>query len=170
MHCGEGHHHRGQALVAGGDTDDAFSRRVRTDESAEDRRRVVAVGQGIHHPVGALGAAVAGIADEAGERHAAERGDRFRDFLHQETDLEVTGVITERDGFAIGLADPALGREDEIIAARDLVRGPAHADVLRPAEEVAARMRRELFLGEGQDSARPGGFGAEGVDRFVAGV
>ncbi len=70
---GEGHHHGGEAFVAGGDAHDAAAAREGADEAAEDDGGVVAVGEGIHHAGGALGAAVAGIGAEAGE------GDRCLD-------------------------------------------------------------------------------------------
>ena len=64
---GEGHHHGGQALVAGGDAEDAFARGERAHEAAEDDCGVVAIGERIEHAVGALGSAVAWVGDGSGE-------------------------------------------------------------------------------------------------------
>ena len=49
------------------------ARGQRADQAAEDRGGVVAVGQGIEHAGGALGAAVAGVGAIGGEGHGAER-------------------------------------------------------------------------------------------------
>ena len=70
---GQRHHHRRQALVAGGDAEHARARRQRADQPAQHDGGVVAVGQAVHHAGRALRAAVAGVGAEAGERDAAER-------------------------------------------------------------------------------------------------
>ena len=49
----------------------------------------------------------------------------------------MAGVIAERDGRAVGRADAAVRAEDQEFLAAELRRIPAHAGVLRPAEQVA---------------------------------
>ena len=58
---GQRHHHRRQPLVAGRDAEHAAPRRQRSDQPAEDRRRVVAVRQAVEHRRRALRPAVARI-------------------------------------------------------------------------------------------------------------
>ena len=90
---GQGHHHRRQSLVAGGDADDALPRRQRADQPAQHDGGVVAIGQAVHHAGRALRAAVAGIGAEAGERDAAAAPQFLRGGLHQQADFPVAGVI-----------------------------------------------------------------------------
>ena len=137
----------GQALVAGGDAQHALSRRQRPDQTAQHHGRVVAVGQRVHHPGRALRAAVARVGDETGERDHAEileaRGRR----LHQQADLPVAGVIAERDRRAVRRADAALRAQDQEFRVAQAARRPAHAGVLREAEDVAAgRVAQELIV------------------------
>ena len=72
LRAGQGHHHGGQALVAGGDAQHALAARQRADQPAEDDGRVVAIGQAVHHPGRALGPAVARVGDHPGERDDVE--------------------------------------------------------------------------------------------------
>ena len=69
----QGHHHRRQALVAGGDAQHALSPGERSDQPAEDDGRVIAIRQAVHHPGGALGPSVARVGDHPRERHDVQR-------------------------------------------------------------------------------------------------
>ena len=135
------------------------SRRQRADQPPQDHRGVVAIGQAVHHAGGALRAAVAGIGAEAGEGDAAERLQLVRRRLHEQADFPVAGVIAERDGRAVGVADAAGRAEDQELAAAQFGRLPAHADVLRPAEQVAARRFAQHLLGQRQAAGGAGGGG-----------
>ena len=100
-------------------------------------------GQAVHHPDRALGPAVARVGDEAGERQALQAAQLVGGRFHQEADLPVSGVVAEGDRPAVGRADAALGRQDQVLRAPELPRIPAHAGVLGPAEEIAARPLEE---------------------------
>ena len=89
-------------------------------------------------PVGALRAAIAGIGAVAGKRQPALGAQRLGGGAHEQADLPVAGVIAERKRRSVRLANPALGAEDQRFGATQLRRRPAHADVQRPAEDVAA--------------------------------
>ena len=167
---GEGHHHGGEALVAGGDAEDAAARGQRADEAAEDGGGVVAVGQGIEHAGGALGAAVAGVGAVGGEGDGAERLQFFGGGVHEQADFPVAGVVAEGDGRAVGGADAAVGAEDEEFLAAERGRVPAHAGVLAPAEEVAGGAVEEHLGGDGERAGGAGGFAADVVDGGVGGV
>ncbi len=60
---GQGHHGRGQSLVARCDAHDALAQRQRTDQPAHGDGGVVAVGKAVEHADGALRASVARVAD-----------------------------------------------------------------------------------------------------------
>ena len=169
LHAGERHHHCGQSLVAGRHAEHARAHGQRTNQSAEDDGGVVAVGQTVEHALGALRAAVARIGDEAGEGHAAKPLDLPRRRLDEQSEFPVTGVIAERDGFAIGRAHAALRAEDEERLAPRLRRVPAHAGVLRQPEEIAAGTVAQHLLGQWQLARRAGGLAADAVDVFVRG-
>ena len=117
---GECHQHGGQTFIASGDAQHAFARRQGTNESAQDGRGIVAIGEAVHHADCALGAPIAGIADETSKGNHIV----FLEFpgggLGEQTYFVMSGVIAQRDGRAIFGADAALGAEDEIfIFARD---------------------------------------------------
>ena len=59
--------------------------------------------------------------------------------LHEQADFPMAGVIAERDRFAVRRAQSALRAEDEKLFAPDFGGIPAHAGVLRQAEQIAAR-------------------------------
>lgn len=168
--AGEGHHHRGQTLVAGGDADDAATGGERTDETAEDDGGVVAVGQAVEHRGRAVGTTVARIADVAGKRSRPVGGERARGFLHEQADFPVTGVVAEGDGRAVGGADAALGAENEKFFAEQFARVPAHAGVLRQAEDVPAGGVAQHLCGEREFAGGAGRGGAQGVDRGIGGI
>ena len=83
-------------------------------------RRVVAVGQAVHHARRALRAAVARVG--ARSRRTARSRSALQLLgrrLHQQADLPVAGVVAERDRRAVGGAQAALGAEDqELLAGR----------------------------------------------------
>ena len=169
-HARQRHEHRRQALVAGGDAQHPAARGQRTDEAAQHDGGVVAVGEAVQHAGRAVGAAVARVADIPGERNGAGRGEFPRGLLHQQADLPVAGMVAEGDGRAVGCADAALGAEDEELPAEHRRGRPAHAGVLGPAEEVAAR---HLLQTGGVQRERAGWTGrsrAQRVDRVVAGI
>ena len=162
--AGEGEEHRGEALVAGGDAEHAAARGERAYQATEYDGGVVAVGEGVEHAGGAVGAAVAGIADVAGERNRAVGGERARGLLHEQAHFPVAGVVAERDGRAIGRADPALRTKNEELFPEHGGRRPAHAGVLRHAEEIAAGHAGERRGVERERARGAGGGGAQGVD------
>src|SRR5689334_15243325 len=87
--------------------------------------------------------------------------------LHEQADFPVAGVIAQRDGRAVVSAEPAGGAEQEELAAIQFIGPPAHADVLAPAEQVAARSVPQKLLGERQ---RPGGAGGTGANIEEGGI
>ena len=97
-------------------------RRQRADQPAEDHRRVVAIGQAVHHAGGALGSAVARVGAEAGEGHEAERLQFLGRRLDLSSDFPVAGVIAQRDRAAVRRAKPAGGAEDQEFLAAELLR------------------------------------------------
>ena len=168
--AGEGHEHRGQPFVAGGDAEHAAPRGQRADQPAQHDRGVVPVGEAVEHAGGAVGAAVARIADVAGKGHGAGRRHRAGGFFHEQADLPVSGVVTERDWRAVGGADAALGTEDEKLFTAEQGGIPAHAGVLRQPKEVAAGHVPQLVGFKRQFSAGTGGGGAQGEDGVVSGI
>ena len=103
-------------------------------------RRVVAVGQAVHHAGRALRAAVARVGDEAGERHRRRaRSSSSRRRLHEQADLPVAGVIARaRSGVPSGARMPPCVLRIRNSGPRRRRGLPAHAGVLRQAEQVAA--------------------------------
>ena len=165
--AGERQHRGGQALVAGGDPEDAGPPRQRADLAAHHDRGVVAIGQAVHHSRRALGAAVARVGARGRERQARRLADRLGGRAHQQADLPVAGVVAERDRLAVVAAQAALRAEDQVGRARGLARVPAHAGVLGEAEEVAARGRAQHLRFEREAAA--GASGAR-ADRARVGV
>ncbi len=150
---GQRHHHGGEALVAGRDTEHAGTRGQRADQPAEDRSRVVAVGQRIEHSGGALGAAVARIGAIGRERDGAARLQLFGRGVHQQADFPMACVIAERHGRTVGRADSAVRAEDQELLAAERRGLPAHAGILAPAKEVA-RGTMEQHLRSNRERAR----------------
>src|SRR5581483_2266760 len=165
--AGQRHHHRRQALVAGGHAHHAGAGRVAAHQPAHHLRRVVAVRQAVVHPGGALCPAVARVGDRAGEWHAPQPGKLLRGRLHEQPDLPVPGVEAERDRRAVLGPQPAVGAEDEELLAAEPVGVPAHADVLRPAEQVAAGGMAQQLGGQRQLAGRAGRGRDEVVDGGV---
>ena len=168
--AGQRHHHRGQSLVAGGYAEDAAARGQGADQASEDAGRVVAVGQGIEHAGGALGAAVARVGAIGRERHGAQALQLFRRGVHEQRHFPVPGVIPEGDGRAIGGANAAVGAEDEKLFAAEQGGVPAHAGVLGPAEEVAGGAVEQHFRRYGSGALRSARFGRDIENRGVAGI
>jgi len=79
--------------------------------------------------------------------------------FHLQDHLPVAAVVAEGDGAAIGGAEAAGGAEDEELLAAQVGRVPAHADILAPAEEVAAGSVAEHVVGERQATGRALGGG-----------
>ena len=131
---GQRHHHRGEALVAGRDAEDAGARGKRTHQSAKDDGGVVAVGQRVEHAGGALGAAVARVGAGSGEGDGVERFEFARGFGYQSAHLPVAGVEAESDRSAVWRPEAAVRAEDEDLRAEDARGVPTHADVLAQAE------------------------------------
>ena len=154
--AGERHHHRGQALVAGGDAEHATPRRQRPDQPAEDRRCVVPIRQAVEHCRRPLRTAVARVGARAGKRDRPGGCERCRCGFHQQPDLPVAGVIAERDRRPVGSADAAVGGQHQEFAGAELRRIPAHAGVLRPAEQIARRTGAEHLRGEREYANRAG--------------
>ena len=132
------------------------ARRQRADQPAQDDRRVVAVRQAVEHARRALRAPVARVAAEAGERHEAALRQLARRGLHQQADLPVAGVVAERDRRAVGRADPAQRAQHQELLAPEPAGVQAHAGVLRPAEQVAARAAAQHLLGQREPARGPG--------------
>ncbi len=163
----QGHHHRGQPLVAGGDAEHSLAARQRSDQPPEDDRGIVAIRQAVHHPGRPLRAAVARVGNHAGKRHDVEPPQFLGRLLHQHADLPVPRVIAQRDRLAIRGAQPALRAQDQVRIARDLGGRPAHAGVLGQAEQVARRPFLEHLVGQRQRAGRAVGLGRHVVDGAV---
>jgi hypothetical protein len=146
---------------------DAAPRGKRADEPAEDGGGVVAVGEAVEHADGAVGAAVARIAAVGGEGRGAVGGEHASGFLHEQPDLPVAGVQAESDRRAVGRADAALRAQQEEFRPAQALHLPAHADVLRPAKEVATGDGAQFRGAERQLAGGPGRGGAQFVDRFL---
>ena len=148
LRAGQGHHHGGQPLVAGGDPEDSLAARQRPNQAPENDGRVIAIRQAVHHPGGPLGTAVAGVGNHAGKRDDVEPPQLLGGFFDQEADLPVAGVIAQSDRLAIGPAQAPLSAQNQVWVARDLGCGPAHARVLGQAEEIAGGPVSEHLVGQ----------------------
>ena len=134
---GQGHHHGGEAFVAGGDADHAHAGGEGAHEAAQHDGGVVAKGEGVEHAGGALGASVAGIGAGSGEGDGVEGFQGDGGFGYECAQFPVAGVEAEGDGGSVGGAQAAVGAEDEDFFADEFLRFPAHACVLAQAEEIA---------------------------------
>jgi len=65
-------------------------------------------------------------------------------------------MVAERDRPAVLAADAALRAEDEHLRAEQPCRVPAHPDVLRPTEQVAARALAQQLRRQRQPAIRAG--------------
>lgn len=128
--------------------------RALPSEPPKDHSGVIAKRKAIEHAGCSLCATVARNRTEARERNCFQPTKFFGGGLNKQTDLPMTGVIGERDGFAIGRAASALGAKDEKLFAPDFGGIPAHACVLRHAEQIATGTVQQHFFGNGQTSRR----------------
>ena len=91
-----------------------------------------------------------GSVHDAGERNRS----RAREFsgrrFHQQPDFPVTGVISKGDRRSVRCADSTVGREHQELPPSECRGVPAHAGVLRPAEEIARRAFPEHLRGQWQ--------------------
>ena len=154
-HGGQGHHHGGQALVAGGDTDHSAPGRERPDQPPQDLGGVIAIGQRVHHSRRPLCPSVAGVAAVTSERDRALVSQLEGSLLHQQPDLEVTSVVAERDRRAVLGANAALRAQNQVLVAAQRGGVPSHSGVLRPTENVAAGQRAEHRRSQGKLPGRP---------------
>ncbi len=134
---GEGHHHRRQSLVAGGDSQHAGARGQRAHEAAEDDGCVVAEGERIHHAQRALGAAIARVGAGSGEGYGVQIFQLAGGFGDEQADFPVAGVKSQSNGAAVFGAKAAVGAEDEDFGPGETRRVPAHAGVLAQSEKIA---------------------------------
>ena len=148
------HHHGGQALVACGDADDALASGQRAHEAAKNDGGIVAIGQRVEHARGALRAAVAGIGAGSGKGDGAQCLQFARGLGHQQADLPVTGVEAKSDGLSVFGAQAAMRAQDEEFRIEKPIRLPAHAGVLRKAEEISGWLGEQHLRGEGQQPGR----------------
>ena len=149
------HHHRGEPFVARRHAEHAGPPGERPREPAKQDRGVVAVGEAVKHAGGPLRATVARIGTETGERDRPKPAQLPRGGLHLEADFPMAGVIAECDGLPVRRPQAALGAKDEELLAPELSGLPAHAGILRHAEQVAARAVAKLVLGDGEFARRP---------------
>ena len=162
----ERHHHRGQALVAGRDADHAAACRQRSDQPAENRRGVVPVGQAVEHAVvpcerpshGSVQAPANGTAPAAVKLPlrlpSAGRPPSGR------CDSRARSACRRRRGCRRGCDSIRNSRAPSFAGI------PAHAGVLRPAEEVARRTGRGASPGSA-GACRMGPAARVGTSRVV---
>ncbi len=158
----------GKSFVTGRKPDDAAARWQRSDQAPEDDGCVVPVRQAVEHSGSALRAPVAGVGAVAGERDRAQSLQFLRRGLHQEPDLPVAGVVAERDRLALGVPDPSVGAEQKDLLPAQVLRLPAHSDVVRPGEQFPRRPFAEHFGGERQGALGTRRPGVNVIDRSVA--
>ena len=154
VHGRQGHHHGGQGLVAGGDAEDTLAPGQAADQPPKDARRIVAIGQAVHHSRRALRPTVTGVRAAGGEGHAAEGLELPRRGLQQQAQLIMPDVIADRDRLAVGAANPALVTEQQKGIGQDFGRLPPHPHVLDQAKEVAAGGPGEKIAGQRQFARR----------------
>ena len=145
---GQGHHHGGQSLVAGGHAEHPDPLRQGSDQPAEDNGRVIAIRQAIEHAHRALGATITGIGYTGSERQRLAVSKRLSRRPREETNLPMARVVAQRDGATIFGPDSALGAEDEELLAAQFGRVPSHARILSHAEEVPAGSLAQHRLGQ----------------------
>ena len=137
---GERHGHGGQALVAGGHAQHAPAAWAGSARAAAarwrrrcDRRRLSSM------PLVPCVRPSQGSVQKAAKGMAAQRAELLRRRLDEEADLPVAGVIAEGQRRAVRVAHAAERAQDQHLGPAQLRGRPAHAHVLRPAEDVAAR-------------------------------
>ena len=168
-HRRQSHHHRGQALVAGGDAHHSLSGRERADEPAKHDRGIVAVGKRIEHAGRALSSAIARIGAGAAEGDRAEGSQLARRFSHQQSNFPVTRMKAQRDRRSILGAQSAVGAQKKDFGAGQAVRAPAHAHIHAEAEQISRGLAEQHFGGDRQSSGGARGMSAHLLERHVAG-
>ena len=108
--------------------------------------------------------AIARIGAITGEGNGFQFAKFFRRRLDEQANLPMPRVIAERDGFAIRRAQAALRAQDQKLFTPKFGWIPAHARVLRQAEQISARTLRKHFFGERQASRRAGAAGFNAVN------
>ncbi len=131
---------------------------------------VVAIRQAVEHAGRALRAAVARIGAEGGKRHAARLFEFASGGFDQQADFPMSGVVAQRHRRAVGGANAPLRAEHQELGPEHLLRRPAHAGVLRHAEQVAAGPVSQHFGRERQRASRPGSIGLNLEQRRLAAV
>ena len=99
-------------------------------------------------------ATVAGIAAETRERDGTTGSEFDGRFPHQQTHFVMTRVVAESYRRAIFGSNTALGTEDQVLVAPEVVRIPAHASILGPAENVPAGQGPQHRRRQGQLARR----------------
>ena len=160
----QSHHHRGQALIAGGNADDAFAGRQRTDETTQHDGGIVAKRQRIQHAGGALRAAIAGISASAGKGNGAHAFQLARCFRHQQSHFPVSRVEAECDGFTVCGAQATVRAEDEKLGIEKSCRVPTHAGTLGQTEEISRGLCEQHLCGQWQKSGRARRMGGDAVE------
>ena len=72
MHRGQGHHHRGQPLVAGGHAHDTRRASAANGSIGAKYCGIVAIRQAVEHARRALGATIARVRDQPGEGYCLQ--------------------------------------------------------------------------------------------------
>jgi hypothetical protein len=80
-----------------------------------------------------------------------------RGFGHEQAHLPVAGVKAEGDGLPVFRAQAAVRAEDKELGIEKAIGTPAHAGVLRQAEEIARRLGQQHLLRQRQNSRRATG-------------
>ena len=168
------HHHRGQALVAGGDAQHTGANGQRSRQPPQHDCGVVPIRQAVKHARRALRPPVAGVRAETREGDGFQPAKFLGGRLHEQADFPMAGVVAQSDGFAIRRPQPALGAQNEKLLARNLGGSPAHAGVLCQPKQITARAVAQHLLGQRQlarRARRPGfdledlrGWRLEGVE------
>jgi|GEM_PF-5252745 len=152
---GKRHEHGGETFVTGGDAEHAFACGQRTHEAAEHHGGVVAIGQRIEHAFGALRASVAGVSAGPGKWRGMPAAELARGLGDEQADLPMAGVEAESDGGSVSGTQAAMRAEDEEFGVKEPLRLPAHAGILREAEEMSGWLGEEHFSRDGQRALRP---------------
>ena len=136
------HHHRGQALVAGGDAQHTGANGQRPRQPPQHDCGVVPIRQAVKHARRALRSPVAGVRAESREGDGFQPAKFLGGRLHEQADFPMAGMVAQSDGFAIRRPQPALGAQNEKLLARNLSGSPAHAGVLCQPKQITARACR----------------------------
>ncbi len=108
-HRSQCHHHCGQAFVASRNSQHAFSRWQTSYQAAKDCCGIITISEAVHHARRALCPPIAWVRAERRERHVAEIPELLCRCACQKAQLEVPGVIAERNGRAVTRTNSALG-------------------------------------------------------------